>query len=230
MTDRQLPRKSGVPYRSSGSQKSGVPYHSSGSQKSGVPYRSSGSQKRRGIEVCLNPSFTGEIIMRLSFYTADKDYCDFLRTKDPCVPYTMDFKSNRPFVGVVLEINRINYYAPLTSPKPKHMTMKNQIDFYKINGGKWGAINFNNMIPIHENSLRLIDIKNLPDITDEDMKYKNLLINQLSWCNANRTMILAKAKALYQAIVDDTAFPGLKKRCCDFRLDESLYQEYAQNL
>ena len=30
----------------------------------------------------------------------------------------------RPYVGVVLEINSIHYYAPFTSPKPKHQKMK----------------------------------------------------------------------------------------------------------
>lgn len=67
--------------------------------------------------------------MKFSFYCADDEYCDFLRKSDPCVPYTMDKKRNRPFVGIVFSINGYKYYAPLTSPKPKHLAMKNQIDF-----------------------------------------------------------------------------------------------------
>ena len=86
--------------------------------------------------------------MNFSFYTVDSDYCDYLRSADPCVPYTMDSKSIRPFVGIVLLINDYHYYAPLTSPKPKHMEMKNQMDFLKIKNGEWGAINLNNMIPV----------------------------------------------------------------------------------
>ncbi|MDR3121494.1 MAG: type III toxin-antitoxin system ToxN/AbiQ family toxin, partial [Clostridiales bacterium] len=87
--------------------------------------------------------------MNLSFYRADAGYCDFLRETDPCVPYTQDKKDTRPFVGVLLSVCGINYFAPLTSPKSKHLAMKNQVDFLKINDGVWGAINFNNMIPIH---------------------------------------------------------------------------------
>ncbi|MCL2018173.1 MAG: type III toxin-antitoxin system ToxN/AbiQ family toxin [Oscillospiraceae bacterium] len=165
--------------------------------------------------------------MRLSFYIANSDYCDFLREKDPCVPYTMESKSNRPFVGIVLVINGINYYAPLTSPKSKHAKMKNQADFYKIQGGQLGAINFNNMIPIHEKSLKVIDINGLPENTTEDKNYKNLLINQLSWCNANKEAILVKAKVLYQMITQGRANEKLKARCCDFLLDEVLYKEYT---
>ena len=121
--------------------------------------------------------------MKFSFYRADASYCDFLREKDPCVPYTMDKKTNRPFIGVVFHINGYNYYAPLTSPKPKHLKMKNQIDFLKINNGIWGAINLNNMIPINKDSLIPIDLKILDTDDKYTVDYKNLLINQLSWCN-----------------------------------------------
>lgn len=58
----------------------------------------------------------------------------------------MGHKAKRPFLGIVLTINDFSYYAPLTSPKPKHIKMKDQIDFIKINDGHWGAINLNNMI------------------------------------------------------------------------------------
>ena len=89
---------------------------------------------------------------RLTFVLVDADYCDYLRKSDPCVPYTMDKKSNRPFVGILLKIHGMSYYAPLSSPKAKHLNMKNQIDLLKINGGVYGVINFNNMIPIQISS------------------------------------------------------------------------------
>ena len=78
---------------------------------------------------------------RIGFYTIDTDYCDYLRKFDSKVPYTMDSKQTRPFIGILLTVNENTYYAPLSSPKPKHLKMKNQIDFIKINSGKWGAIN-----------------------------------------------------------------------------------------
>lgn len=71
--------------------------------------------------------------MNLSFYTVSSAYCDFLRKTDPCVPFTMDSKSVRPFVGIVFSINGFQYYAPLTSPKKKHLHMKSQIYAKEMN-------------------------------------------------------------------------------------------------
>lgn len=109
--------------------------------------------------------------MSFFFYMVDSGYCDYLRKTDPCVPYTMDQKSIRPFVGIVFSLGRFQYYAPLTSPKPKHLHMKNQIDFLKINHGEWGAINFNNMIPVHTNSLTKVNLNliSFPGVVPTEM-------------------------------------------------------------
>lgn len=165
--------------------------------------------------------------MRLSFYNADPAYCNFLSKYDSRVPYTFDKKYRRPFVGIVIETaNGIKYYAPLTSPKPKHLTMNNTIDFHKINNGIWGAINFNNMIPINEQSLSKVNLKIEPNDTKDDIDYKNLLSNQLSWCNSNRDAIINKARKLYKIITEGKAPEKLSKRCCDFKLLETKCIEY----
>lgn len=165
--------------------------------------------------------------MQFSFYKADATYCDFLRKTDPCVPYTMNEKENRPFVGIIFQIKNINYYAPLTSPKPKHIKMKNQVDFLKINNGIWGAINFNNMIPIHISSLKKIDINIRPLDTKKDRDYKNLLMNQLSWCNSNKNVIINTASHLYKLVVNNEAWKSLLKRCCNFTSDEYQYRNFC---
>ena len=107
--------------------------------------------------------------------------------------------------------------------------MKNQIDFLKINGGTWGAINFNNMIPIHTDSLQPIDMKILPTDDKATIDYKNLLANQLSWCNTTENMnfITAKAQKLYHAITNKTARPQLVERCCNFSVDEAQFLVYC---
>ena len=167
--------------------------------------------------------------MNFSFYTVNSRYCDYLRKTDPCVPYTMDRKSVRPFVGIVVEIHDFCYYAPLTSPKPKHLHMKNQIDFLKLNGGRWGAVNFNNMIPVPLDSLKKVELR----ITDMDSKseidYKNLLSNQLSWCNSNKDLILRQAAKLYNTIIKGTAWVELANRCCNFALDEKKCLVYKSS-
>jgi len=164
--------------------------------------------------------------MTFSFYTVSSHYCDFLRKADPKVPFTMDKKANRPFVGIILEINGFKYYAPLTSPKKKHLSMKNQVDFRKINDGEWGAINFNNMIPVVDSCLNKIDLHILATDSEEEVKYKNLLINQLSWCNSNKESLLTQAAKLYGFIVSGTAWDGLTARCCNFIVDEEQSKKY----
>lgn len=167
--------------------------------------------------------------MSFSFYQADSNYCDFLRKTDPCVPYTRDEKQNRPFIGIVVKVNGFNYYAPLSSPKKKHFSMMEQIDFIKINNGKLGAINLNNMIPIHIFCLKPIDIQIKPTDDKSTKEYKNLLADQLSWCNGekNAPKIIRKATALYKTIVNQRASEKLLKRCCDFKLDEIQCLKYC---
>jgi protein AbiQ len=164
--------------------------------------------------------------MSLSFYQADAAYCDFLRQVDPCVPYTQKDKNTRPFVGILITVANMSYYAPLTSPKPKHLRMKNQLDFLKINHGLWGAINFNNMIPIHPQCLTPVSLKFDTSDTKSEIDYKNLLSNQLSWCNANRTKIFDQASKLYSLITSGKARPELAQRCCNFLADEKQYRSW----
>ena len=61
----------------------------------------------------------------------DDKYCDYLRKYDSKVMYNANRKSLRPFVGVLFEVNKYKYFAPLSSPKLKHVKMKNNIDFIK---------------------------------------------------------------------------------------------------
>ena len=166
--------------------------------------------------------------MGFSFYTVDSDYCDFLREKDSCVPFTMDSKANRPFVGIVFCVNGFNYFAPLTSPKPKHKKMKNQTDFLKIKGGEWGAINLNNMIPVTKSALHKIEINLSSSLSVSEIAYNNLLSNQLSWCNANRVVILRQAEKLYNIITTGKARDELRLRCCSFLVDEERCRLYSQ--
>ena len=81
----------------------------------------------------------------MTIYNSKNDYIQFLRTFDTKIEENKNEK--RPYVGIVLQIGSIEYYAPLTSPKPKHKNMKNSKDFRKIENGKYGAINFFDVLP-----------------------------------------------------------------------------------
>jgi len=69
----------------------------------------------------------------MRFYNITEQYISYLKTLDTKVPDNKGGK--RPYVGIVLEIEDIKYFAPFTSPKPKHKNMRNGKDFRKINGG-----------------------------------------------------------------------------------------------
>ncbi len=132
---------------------------------------------------------------KLKLVIIDSKYCDYLRKFDERVPYNFSKKENRPFIGVLFEIDGIKYFALLSSPKEKHKTMRNMIDFLKIDNGKLGALNFNNMIPVLDTSYYLIDMDNFDKMND--IKYYNLLLDQLSWFNEHHIEVRKKNKRLY---------------------------------
>jgi protein AbiQ len=165
--------------------------------------------------------------MRLSLFQVSDNFSDFLRQVDSKVPFTHLSKSKRPFVGILFTIDNHDYFAPLSSPKPKHSSIKNDIDFIKINQGIWGVINLNNMIPVHSSCLIKINLQiNKSDSIDEK-KYKILLSNQLTWCNSNRALIIKRATKLYFMIINKKARPELTSRCCDFLQLNTQYQNYC---
>lgn len=168
--------------------------------------------------------------MKFRFYKICNHYCEYLRGYDNIVPLVSGNKQNRPFVGIVLKINNINYYAPLSSPKPKHITMKNAEDFIKIDGGNFGVINLNNMIPVPDHCLIQVDMKANTEDSRELRSYKLMIKNQLSWCNKteNRDKIRKKAEKLYHKIINETAREELKRRCCNFKLNEQNYINYMK--
>ena len=136
---------------------------------------------------------------KLKFYTVTEEYMIYLKKYDEKVMDNRGVKNKRPCIGVLFEIDRKKYLAPLSSPKPKHLTMKNSLDFVKIDEGIFGVINLNNMFPVIE---EVIIEKNIN--LEEDNKYKELLVNQLDWCNKmeNRDNIYRKAEKLYKEILN----------------------------
>lgn len=85
-------------------------------------------------------------------------YCDYLRKYDNKVTYNAGLKDLRPFIGVLFKVNNMEYFAPLSSPKPKYKTIKNTLDLMKIDNGNYGVVNFNNMIPVNSKNYREFDL------------------------------------------------------------------------
>ena len=136
-------------------------------------------------------------------------------------------KQTRPFIGIVVICNNYKYCIPLSSPKPKHQNMNNDIDFSKIfdkSNKLIGVLNFNNMIPVDEAVLKEIDIRIYPQDDTFSKKYKALLNNQLDWCNNNKEAIIKKANKLHELVISGKCNSFLRKRCCDFKKLEAYFR------
>lgn len=159
----------------------------------------------------------------------DSNYCDYLRQFDSKVPYNFDEKELRPFVGVLFEVNDYKYFAPLSSPKPKHLKMKNNLDFLRLDNGKLGAINFNNMLPVMEENIIIIDLDKKME-TKTEQKYQKLLKQQIYWLNRNDEKLYSRVEELYDKYTNNTLNNKLKLRCCNFKLLEEKCLEYNKML
>lgn len=150
-------------------------------------------------------------------------YIAFLKQYDQKVPDNKN--EQRPYIGVILEIKGKTYYAPLSSPKPKHLKMKNSLDFRKINHGKYGALNLNNMIPVTPDALIPFYFE---DISDK--RYRRLLENQYQCLRADRKQIEKDAGRLRSLLLREHTQSvyeqQLKARCCDLRVLEGVCGRY----
>lgn len=170
---------------------------------------------------------------RLNLYTLDMKYVRNLAKVDDRVMSIspQEHKENRPFVGIIIIMEQKKYCVPLTSPKSKHDKMKNDLDFSKMFDKKnkfIGALNFNNMIPVSEDFIKPINITPNKNDSPKDKIYKELLNNQLDWCNDNIENIVKKANKLYKFVTQTPEKSrNLTRRCCNFKKLEEVLAKYT---
>ena len=85
-----------------------------------------------------------------------KNHIKIYGVKDAYIKYLSQYQEHlflhegrsfgRKYIGTVIEINGLSYFAPLSSFKTKHKKMKESVDFIKIRD--YAVIDLNNMIPI----------------------------------------------------------------------------------
>ena len=162
---------------------------------------------------------------KIKIVKVDSDYCIFLRKYDDKVSYNTGNKELRPFVGILFTVNNCEYFAPLSSPKPKHIKLKNTLDLIKINDGIYGVVNFNNMIPVTNNNYTEFDLNKKTNEKNEQYRIQ-LLNNQLRWLTSNKKDIYQKSKILYNLYINDKLPKNVKDRCCNYLLLEEKCVEY----
>lgn len=83
----------------------------------------------------------------------------------------------------------------------QNLKLKTKLDFLKIDNGKLGAINFNNMLPVTEKNIIKINLHK-KSYLKSDTKYMILLEKQLRWLNRNYIIILSKIYLLYPTYIN----------------------------
>lgn len=157
----------------------------------------------------------------LRFYDIDKNYIKYLQTIDPQVP-NIHYETNNKFVcGIVLKVNGISYYAPIS-----HMTTKQQTNMQIFDGDEpIATIRFSFMIPAYDEVLTL---KKFADVAKEDPKYADLLGTEYRYCALHEKEIHDKALAVHK--IGCNKNHRLNYTCCDFNKLESEYLKYDGNI
>lgn len=166
---------------------------------------------------------------KIAIVRVSTDYCNYLRQFDNKVAFNMNQKELRPFIGILFIVNNCEYFAPLSSPKPKHLKMKNTIDFIRIKNGELGAVNFNNMIPVTQQNYDFVEINQKETLTYSESRYRYMLEYQLNWLNENIEQIHNKSFNLYNKFINGKLHGTIKNRCCNFMLLEEKCKEYNQS-
>ena len=168
------------------------------------------------------------IYKNLKIVKIDSKYCNYLRKYDNKVVYNIGLKELRPFIGVLLKVNKCEYFAPLSSPKEKHKRMKSTLDLIKIKDGEYGVVNLNNMIPVNRNNYIEFDL-NRKTNNELDISRIELLTNQLRWLTLNKKEIYTKSRVLYNLYVNNKLSKNIKDRCCNYPLLEDKCNKYNLN-
>lgn len=153
----------------------------------------------------------------LKFYDIDENYVKYLQKIDKQVP-NICYETNNKFVcGIVLKVNDINYYAPIS-----HMTTKQQTNMQIFDGKvPIATIRFSFMIPAYDEVLMQ---KKFAEIAKVNSKYADLLGAEYRYCVSHEKEINEKALAVYK--IGCNKNHRLNYTCCDFKKLEVEYLKY----
>lgn len=121
--------------------------------------------------------------------------------------------------GLLLTINGYDYFAPLSSFKPKHEKMKESLDFLKV--GNYAVINLNNMFPADKKYCHFVDFSK-----ERNPQYKKLLESEYRIIRVRQDKILKNTVTLYSHRIKYGDSTALGKRCNDFKMLEEKAKLY----
>jgi len=169
-----------------------------------------------------------EYMDKLNFYTVDTDYVQHLEKSEqdkrgfsrvPNMIYSEKYKQ-KFLCGIVLQVNDVDYYVPVTSYKQQ------KPDNFLIiadNGLVVSSLRFNYMFPIPK---ELVTVRIIVD--EQDRAYRALLAQELRYCIKNQEIIQKLAERTYKRVLLGKDL-GLVANSCDFLLLEQKCVEYAES-
>lgn len=179
----------------------------------------------------LNTFFERKNIFKIK--KVDYSIIEELSSLDSYVSYT-DYGDNRkPLFGALFEQEEFTYIVPLSSPKRKHLNMRESLDFKKIvndNNDLLGVVNLNNMIPYPTKNLQDLPISEIHEIRTNDsaeelLKYQALVDIELDILNKRVTKIRNDAMKVYKIKTLWKNNQPLENRCVDFKKLEEYLSE-----
>ncbi|MEG2800140.1 MAG: type III toxin-antitoxin system ToxN/AbiQ family toxin [Erysipelotrichaceae bacterium] len=176
----------------------------------------------------------------MKFYTINIDYIKYLNSFDHEVYLNKkrhDYE-NKPYIGIIVFDNGINYFVPLTSAKQKHLKLKNTgkdylIIYENITRDEIhkndiymelpnaqikkliSVVDFRKAIPVPDDSFFEIDIRKHKD--------RDLLAKEYAFCASKKETIISKTKSVirFQKTTGDVLFAY-----CNFNLLETKMLEW----
>ena len=157
----------------------------------------------------------------LEIYEIDSAYIEYLAGFEEHLFRNKKITQNfsRKYIGIILEINGFEYFAPLSSFKPKHKRLCETVDFIKI--GIYAVINLNNMFPASLTLCKSVKIENI-----KNEHYRDLVRAEYRIIKQKTEQIINNAKDVYTHKMINDGKSKLSQRCNDFKLLEQKCNEY----
>ncbi len=155
----------------------------------------------------------------LKLYEINPLYIKYLAQYQKHIFWSDGNKATRKYIGIVLQIDEMSYFAPLSSFKPKHKKLKESVDLIKIRNIV--VININNMVPVPNGEYHLVDIRGI-----KDQQYRYLLQAENREINRLRDRIIKNARIVYNHKIRNGISTALARRTNDFKQLEKKCKEY----
>ena len=173
----------------------------------------------------------------MKLYSITDRYIKYLRKFDNKVYDNKEDnrKVTRKYLGIVLKINEVNYYIPMSSPKMRDYKgceiRKSIVPIIRIISNEEinnipvlkGTLRISNMIPVPDSELILYEPKN-----EKDKNYKILVEKELEFIDKNIKMIKKYASILYRQKINNYDVSYINN-VVDFKLLEKKCKEYKAN-